>query len=522
MAAPSYSTDLQYVTNAESGSWAELSGHTSGGAPSSDTEAYLEGSACMSQATGQATGTSAGMEFDYGSNISWTTGFVFLVWQMFAAPNNIDSWANGGMRFGVGSSSGAMKFWNALGNDLAPYPYGGWVNTAIDPTFAADAQDGSPVAGAYRLFGSLPNMLNKITKGSPHCIDAIRYGRGQIIATLGDLANGYATFLGLALANDAGSARWGLLSNRSGTFFWKGLLSLGLAGTAVDFRDSNRVVNVEDTPRAYAGFNKIEIRNASSRVDWTSITVAAPALSITGSAPLSPGDLQVVDNADVNFDSCTFTNMGTFSFLSNSTILDTTFRRCGLITQNSAVLDGCLITNSTAAVALESDNPQLVSDCNFISSGTGHAIEITTPGSYAFSGNTFTGYGTAGTTNAAIYNNSGGSVTLNISGGGDTPTVRNGTGASTTVNNTINLTLTGIVDGSEVRIMEAGTTTELFGLESKQTGVDPVYSYQTAQAVDIVVHHVEYNYWRMASYQLPAADGSLPVSQIFDRNYRNP
>ena len=522
MAAPSYNTDLQTVNLCEAVTgFVELSGHTTGGAPAVDNEAYIQGSGCISQATAQAVGTTAGMQFDYGSNISWTTGFVFLVWQLFAAPNNIAAWASGGMRFGVGSSAGNMKFWNALGKDLSPYPSGGWQNTAIDPTQAADAQDGSPVAGSYRIFGSLPNLLAAISKGYPHVMDAIRYGRGQIYATLGDLANGYATFAGLALANDAGSARWGLLSNRSGTFFWKGLLSLGLAGTAVDFRDSNKAIALEDTPRVYATFNKIEIRNAASRVDWTSVTITAPALSITGSAPVSQGDLQVVDNADVNIDGCVFTNMGSFIFLSNSTILGTTFRRCGQITQNSAVFDGCLITNSDAAVALRSNNPQLISDCEFVSGGTGHAIEITTPGTYAFAGNTFSGYGTAGTTNAAIYNNSGGAVTLNISGG-DTPTVRNGSGASTTVNNTINLTLTGVVDGSEVRIMAAGTETELFGIESKETGVNPVYSYQSTQAVDIVVHHVEYNYWRMAGYQLPATDGSLPVSQIFDRNYRNP
>ena len=37
--------------------------------------------------------------------------------------------------------------------------------------------------------------------------------------------------------------------------------------------------------------------------------------------------------------------------------------------------------------------------------------------------------GADGTTDAAIYNNSGGAITLNISGGGDTPTVRNGASA---------------------------------------------------------------------------------------------
>jgi hypothetical protein len=84
------------------------------------------------------------------------------------------------------------------------------------------------------------------------------------------------------------------------------------------------------------------------------------------------------------------------------------------------------------------------------------------------------------------------------------------------------LTLTGIVDGSEVRIFEAGTINELYGIESKSAGVDPAYSYTSAQPVDIVVHNVAYNYWRLNSYDLSSSDATLPVAQVFDRNYRNP
>ena len=96
------------------------------------------------------------------------------------------------------------------------------------------------------------------------------------------------------------------------------------------------------------------------------------------------------------------------------------------------------------------------------------------------------------------------------------------TGSAVTVQSAATLTLTGIVDGSEVRIYAAGTTTELYGIESKSAGVDPAYSYTSAQPVDIVVHSVDYNYWRLNNYSLPSADASLPVSQVFDRNYRNP
>jgi len=55
-----YATDLVDVSQAETtaaspGTWAELSGHTTGGAPAQEDRAYLQGSFCISQSTGTAT-----------------------------------------------------------------------------------------------------------------------------------------------------------------------------------------------------------------------------------------------------------------------------------------------------------------------------------------------------------------------------------------------------------------------------------------------------------------------------------
>lgn len=88
--------------------------------------------------------------------------------------------------------------------------------------------------------------------------------------------------------------------------------------------------------------------------------------------------------------------------------------------------------------ALLSNNPALISDTSFISSWTGHWIEITTAWTYTFTWNTFTGYAWTdwSTGNEAIYNNSWWAVTLNIEWWWDTPTIRNGASATTTVNNT--------------------------------------------------------------------------------------
>lgn len=87
--------------------------------------------------------------------------------------------------------------------------------------------------------------------------------------------------------------------------------------------------------------------------------------------------------------------------------------------------------------------------------------------------------------NAAIVNNTGGSLTINVSGG-DTPTVRNVGAATTDISASITLTVTPVVDGSEVRAYLTGTSTEVDGEESSSGG-SVALTLSSGVAVDIVV-----------------------------------
>ena len=245
----------------------------------------------------------------------------------------------------------------------------------------------------------------------------------------GDSGSGYATFSGFAAVNDGLTLRWGLLQEISGGYLWKGLMTLGYS-SAVDFRDANTQIIVDNTKKVHSDFNHIDIRQSGSRVDWTSISFLALGTQ-------SPGNMTVVDDADVTIDSCTFTDMGRFNFLAGTTIVDSTFRRCGMVVQGDAVLQGTLFTASGASVALYASDLDKIDYCSFVSVGTCHAIEMTdgmSGGSYTLLDVAFTGYASTDgdTGNEAIFNNSGGPITLLISGG-DTPSIRNGSGASTTV-----------------------------------------------------------------------------------------
>lgn len=201
-------------------------------------------------------------------------------------------------------------------------------------------------------------------------------------------------------------------------------------------------------------------------------------------------------------------NVTTFNGLS--------FVSCALITQNSAPIVASVVRNSRILSNLLS----AISTCSFFSggAGTGHAIEINTPGTYTFPGNTFTGYAADGSTDAAIFNNSGGAVVINVTNSGNTPTVRNGTAATTTVSSAISLTLTGLKVGSDIVILDAGLTTIRVQVDSHPSDTY-IYNFTAPGNVDIGVIKQGFVVSYIREFTLPLANTSIPITQTFDRNY---
>ena len=86
----------------------------------------------------------------------------------------------------------------------------------------------------------------------------------------------------------------------------------------------------------------------------------------------------MIDNATLD-DTCgVFTDMSTFIYQSNATLLNRTFRRCGQVTQGGASLTTCTFDESAAAVAIVVDSLTDLDKCVFNSSGVGHAINLGT------------------------------------------------------------------------------------------------------------------------------------------------
>ncbi len=437
MAVASYATDLTDITTVESGdSFFEFSGYTKGDGAAIETDWYLQGNACASDENNNKTGVGHSIGYDNGANVTYTSGDCFFAWMMSQGPNAIDTYANGGYRLLFGSATGTFGAWNIGGSDMPPNPYGGWVNVVADPTVTVDSGT-QPTTSTLRYFGVGFNFVSGIGKGRPVNADAMRFGRGQLSVINGEAGN-YGTFSGMATANDATTARWGLFQEISGGYLWKGLMSLGTT-TAVDFRDANVNIAIADTPKVTSGFNKVEINNSSSNVEWTAISITAPSSSVHGSI-VSKGTFEVVDNATVDMTNCTFTDMNTFTFnggTNANTVSGTTFRRCAVVTGGGASFTSCTwdsasVTSPSAAVIV-SDLADLDS-CNFTRGTSGHAVELTGVGSGSMTwDSTLSGYatstggtGTSSAGNEAIYitATSSTNLTINVSGGGTIPSIR--------------------------------------------------------------------------------------------------
>lgn len=197
------------------------------------------------------------------------------------------------------------------------------------------------------------------------------------------------------------------------------------------------------------------------------------------------------------------------------------FISCPSFAQNGAGLSFCNFDGTTVESATL-DDAALISNCAFISAGTGHAIEIGgAADTITLSGNTFEGYASVdgSTGNEAIFVNiATGTVTINISGGGDTPSIRTA-GATVNVVSGATVTFNGLPTGCDIVILTAGTTTVLQQVD-QHPGTSYGWGYQGTPTVDVGFIKPGYIPFYIRNLALGATDSSIPVTLTPDRNYQ--
>lgn len=500
--------DTNDMTEPSAGGWTQLNAQVSG-----ETDFFIQGTGCTSATIKTGVG---GLLTD---NISFSMGTddAVLVWAYFWAPGVLNNEASGGVRQLIGSSTNAFFWVPQSGSD--DWYLGGWRCFAMGrpDQISGTTQVGSPNLNALSHTGWAYSASTVPSRGYPFGCDAVRVGRGQIKAT----GTG-VLFAEIAQFNDYNDAtngfnRFGLFSFSNGSYNWKGQLLIGETGVAsATMTDQNKLIFVENTKFVTAGYNVIEVQHTGTSLSWTGMTIQALGT-------VSKGRFIQTDANTVNKSSCTFVDMDSFTYNAggSGSITDTIYRRCGIVTQGGRSFSGCTFNAATGTTAIIASNVSTITDCNFISSGTGYAIQgFASAGSYDVSSNTFTGYGSTGTTNAALrVTATSGDITINAPVG----TTYNSAGANVTiVSGQRTLTLTGIVSGSDIVILLAGTTTELAnndGATNPVTSYGYTYSYSAGTFVDVCVYKQGYVPFTVRNYLLADSDGSLPINQVVDRNF---
>ena len=481
MAAPNYTEDLTDIDLGESTTgWSAWGGGASGLGTGPDFA--IQGTNAIDK---QITSATKGMMHN-DATVSLGASDHIWGWIFAATPGILDTLANGGKRMSIGTGTTDRNDYYLEGSDTRPE--GGnkcYCVRYSTSTPSPGSQTGTPGATPTYFGGGL--ATTGTAKGVNLGLDAFRYGTGAYI-TAGD-GTTPATFAGFATQDESVSNKWGILFRVNGTFQWQGRFVVGQdntgTATAAHFDDSSgAVITLTDTPHSQTDFTQLIIDHASTVFNLSGAT-------FIGLGTNNPGKV-VINNASASstgFENCTWRNFGTIQGHANVDYDGCTFVGTDQIDQNGGTFSNCRVENNTATAAILSSNPGLISGTTFISDGTGHAIEIDTAGTYTLTNNSYVGYaGSDGSTgNEVIYNNSGGAVTINVSGG-NTPTIRNGASATTTVNNTVTLTFNGIVSGSRLYI-EADTGgpetagTELYNQNVTANPLNIDYDFSSNQPV---------------------------------------
>lgn len=428
-----------------------------------DTGVKVQGTGSLS---GWINATTSATEYYAITSVDMSGGDHIYVW-MFCS-GVVDTQANGGYRIVLFSGADYVSNFATFyvgGNDTHGT---GWQLMCCDASASPDLEtgtfDNTDVIAVGVAFKTLTAAISKGKEFINNCYwDAVRYGTGLIVTSASTDDIDYEDIYGV---DNNSTYKYGVIQKAYGAYVQTGEIIFGGTSTeTVDVLIENEVLLFPSNEYTASGFYSVlPLGNATNP---TYITIAGCYLKSAGLEKFI-FDASGANINTLSIDGSTFDNAGKCTFTSGQSVTNTTFNACNIVTPSGATFTGNKITNPTASgidtasmlYPWDTDNTQ---DLQFIlsSGAVGHGILIDTTGTYTFTGHTFDGFAeTDGSTGSeCVFNDSGGSVTINIVGG-DTPTIHNGTSASTTVNNSVYLTVN-VKDKDNVAI--SGVQTAIFG-----------------------------------------------------------
>jgi hypothetical protein len=528
--AISVTTDLQVITTADtttaSGTFYRLNGVNSGN-PLAEADAFVEGAGCIANKTGgAASNVDAGGHFNATATFDLTNQHLF-VWRLIVTAGNMLTRANQGVSIGLTNTSTTstsawsttnMKRWNVDGSDTMPVSQG-WKCYVIDPAGTADVSAGTLTLSTVRNVGIMCRQTSAVNTALNNVfVDVIRRGTGLTATT--SLAGDTITLLSIYNVDRTTANAWGILTQNAGIYYGAGKINIGATGQsqACNFSDTDQVLIWRDYPVADTLY-EFNLKGASGNKTTMTLTSCV----VRGQSG-QVWNITTDANSDFEAYSCSFANIRSAVLSSGSVLDNCSIDVSGTIDVNGATITSCSFSNQTASqlkfdAASDASN---VSGCSFTSDGSGHAIEITATGTYTLNSLTFSGFAASNgsTGNETVYVNvASGSVTINTD---SAISVRTAGATVTVVAGQKTLTLTGIVSGSDVVILTAGTDTVLSsndGATNAVTSFAYSYTYSSGVFVDVAVYKAGYVPFIIRNYELQNANASLPIAQVVDRNY---
>lgn len=418
-------------------------------------------------------------------NLDLTDSTVYIL----VKDNLVDLYSNGGVQISLGDGTDDIGY-DVGGNDA--------VGLSLSPFFNAyklDVSQAVATPGGFNPYTGTEAALNQAA------ITQIGYGSLHLAKAQGNVANVFLdriTYIAngsFALRINGGTVGtpetmndvqgddvtngWGVVNQPApGQFNFFAPTEWGepVANADAYFTASGEQWfligdNAGGRPLGVGNFPFRVVGNATDTVSFVIDSVV-----VVGVGTRATFDFSSVNVNTLQLTGVVFTNIGAITFaphvVTAKKLQDVTFNDCDQVYLDTMEADGLVFNGTTDALGaiLLDTTAQTANQTGLVfnSDGAGHAIYITQAGTYDFVDFEFNGFGADATTDAAVYNNSGGLVTINISGG-LSPTVRNGAGASTVINNQVPLSVL-VLDAANVPIQgirvaivaeeTAGTITE--------------------------------------------------------------
>lgn len=509
--------------------------------PALDDEIFIQGAGSIAD---QMNNSLRYILFNAGSTQDWSNN-VFYVWINCGIVGLLKTRATGGfsIRFAGVLPTDFFEFFVG-GNDSWPSAVaGGWVQFVVDIEGTPDNTGGTPPATtAIQHVGFSAETITMTRSADNTWLDEIRRlpdgTPGIIVEGRNPVGPADWTFDDIVteLGQNTGTAKDGA----GGSIILSTSIQFGINDTSTHgFTDTNKVILWEDQTTIPADLYKISAlgnvggtTNVTMGVKTGTGADATGAQGITFSAAAASVRWDI-DFNDPNLDSvnmygCQLIHGGAM-LLDDAAVslISTSYIDCtsALVSGSEQLRISVINANTADDVAFMTTNDLDIIKNSTFEFSDGHAIAMTvTSGGETFTGNKFTGYGVDDSTDAAIYNTSGGSLVINVGGGGDTPTVK--LLSNTTVNNNVTITFTGMRDDTEVRIYKTSDNAVVGGIENATAGTadDRSFAWTAAASLSVyyVIHNETYESIRVEGYTVPTTDTSLPIQQRFDRNFSNP